>query len=193
MKHLVKKLSTLFIVAVLAVTMLLPATANAQERTIKYKQNLVLSKENTFASNLLFPEKIKSCTSTNKNILNPDMVVLDEKSVAIYTNKAGKTELSFVGKSSKIYTINLTVVKYSNPVSKFKINSKIMHLSLKIFDACFNFIRKAKISIKAKKGWKVVDLHYTFYNYSGKIKTKKFKNNRSVNISKNIQVLLMQP
>ena len=49
MKHLVKKLSTLFIVAVLAVTMLLPATANAQERTIKYKQNLVLSKENTFA------------------------------------------------------------------------------------------------------------------------------------------------
>ena len=98
MKHLVKKLSTLFIVAVLAVTMLLPATANAQERTIKYKQNLVLSKENTFASNLLFPEKIKSCTSTNKNILNPDMVVLDEKSVAIYTNKAGKTELSFVGK-----------------------------------------------------------------------------------------------
>ena len=39
MKHLVKKLSTLFIVAVLAVTMLLPATANAQERTIKYKQN----------------------------------------------------------------------------------------------------------------------------------------------------------
>ena len=124
MKHLVKKLSTLFIVAVLAVTMLLPATANAQERTIKYKQNLVLSKENTFASNLLFPEKIKSCTSTNKNILNPDMVVLDEKSVAIYTNKAGKTELSFVGKSGKIYTINLTVVKYSNPVSKFKINSK---------------------------------------------------------------------
>ena len=52
------------------------------------------------------------------------MVVLDEKSVAIYTNKAGKTELSFVGKSGKIYTINLTVVKYSNPVSKFKINSK---------------------------------------------------------------------
>ncbi len=43
---------------------------------------------------------------------------------------------------------------------------------------------KQKISIKAKKGWKVVDLHYTFYNYSGKIKTKKFKNNRSVNISK---------
>ena len=53
MKHLVKKLSTLFIVAVLAVTMLLPATANAQERTIKYKQNLVLSKENTFALSLI--------------------------------------------------------------------------------------------------------------------------------------------
>lgn len=50
-----------------------------QERTIKYKQNLVLSKENTFASNLLFPEKVKSCTSTNKNILNPDMVALGRK------------------------------------------------------------------------------------------------------------------
>ena len=34
------------------------------------------------------------------------------------------TELSFVGKSGKIYTINITVVKYSNPVSKFKINSR---------------------------------------------------------------------
>ena len=185
MKHLVKKLSTLFIVAVLAVTMLLPATANAQERTIKYKQNLVLSKENTFASNLLFPEKVKSCTSTNKNILNPDMVVLDEKSVAIYTNKAGKTELSFVGKSGKIYTINLTVVKYSNPVSKFKIDSKNYASKFKKSSMpALTSSGKQKISIKAKKGWKVVDLHYTFYNYSGKIKTKKFKNNRSVNISK---------
>ena len=185
MKHLVKKLSTLFIVAVLAVTMLLPATANAQERTIKYKQNLVLSKENTFASNLLFPEKIKSCTSTNKNILNPDMVVLDEKSVAIYTNKAGKTELSFVVKSGKIYTINLTVVKYSNPVSKFKINSKNYASKFKKSSMpALTSSGKQKISLKATKGWKVVDLHYTFYNYSGKIKTKKFKNNRSVNISK---------
>ena len=77
MKHLVKKLSTLFIVAVLAVTMLLPATANAQERTIKYKQNLVISKENKFDRNLLFHAKIKICNSTNKNILNPDMVLLD--------------------------------------------------------------------------------------------------------------------
>ena len=146
MKHLVKKLSTLFIVAVLAVTMLLPATANAQERTIKYKQNLVLSKENTFASNLLFPEK---------------------------------------GKSGKIYTINLTVVKYSNPVSKFKINSKNYASKFKKSSMpALTSSGKQKISIKAKKGWKVVDLHYTFYNYSGKIKTKKFKNNRSVNISK---------
>lgn len=166
MKHLVKKLSTLFIVAVLAVTMLLPATANAQERTIKYKQNLVLSKENTFASNLLFPEKVKSCTSTNKNILNPDMVALGEK-------------------SGKIYTINLTVVKYSNPVSKFKINSKNYASKFKKSSMpALTSSGKQKISIKAKKGWKVVDLHYTFYNYSGKIKTKKFKNNRSVNISK---------
>ena len=54
MKHLVKKLSTLFIVAVLAVTMLLPATANAQERTIKYKQNLVL---NLFSNRNIFYKK----------------------------------------------------------------------------------------------------------------------------------------
>lgn len=113
------------------------------------------------------------------------MVVLDEKSVAIYTNKAGKTELSFVGKSGKIYTINLTVVKYSNPVSKFKINSKNYASKFKKSSMpALTSSGKQKISIKAKKGWKVVDLHYTFYNYSGKIKTKKFKNNRSVNISK---------
>ena len=49
------------------------------------------------------------------------MVALGEKSVAFYTNKAGKTELSFVGKSGKIYTINLTVVKYSNPFKKLRI------------------------------------------------------------------------
>lgn len=47
-----------------------------------------------------------------------------------------------------------------------------------------NSVMREGYTSQAKKGWKVVDLHYTFYNYSGKIKTKKFKNNRSVNISK---------
>ena len=185
MKHFTKKLSTLFIVAVLAITMLLPATANAQERTIKYKQNLVVSKESTYASNLLFPEKIKSCTSTNNKVLNPDMLSLGEKSVAFYTNKPGKTQVTFTGKSGKIYIINLTVVKYTNPVSKFKINSKDYASKFKKSAMPATTLSgKQKVSIKAKKGWKVVDLHYSFYNYSGKIKTKKIKNNSYTNIFK---------
>ena len=45
MKHLVKKLSTLFIVAVLAVTMLLPTTANAATKSaseIQYAENIII-------------------------------------------------------------------------------------------------------------------------------------------------------
>lgn len=186
MKHLVKKLSTLFIVAVLAVTMLLPATANAKERAIKYRSNLVVVKDPMFASFIRFPERITSYTSSNKKFTTTDLLQLDEDQyVTITPYTKASTFLSFVGKSGKIYNMNFKIVNYTNPVSKFKINSKNY---AKKFKKSTEFSKeisgKQKISGKAKRGWKIVGLYYTTYNYSGKYKTKKIKNNHYVNISK---------
>ena len=74
MKHLVKKLSTLFIVAVLAVTMLLPTTANAATKSaseIPYAENIILSCGTGYSTtSIRYPEKIKKITSSNNDILD---------------------------------------------------------------------------------------------------------------------------
>ena len=189
MKHLTKKLSTLFIVAVLAVTMLLPATANAAEQNLKYSANLTLTTEGSY--NIIFPEKIKKATSSNPkvfNLINYEDGYADdfENPKAFVINnlrKPGQTIVTFTGKSGKVYTMNLTVVKYKNPVKKFKIGSKNVASQFKKKNFGWHSIKrtqKQKISIKAKKGWKIVEMDYSDYNLNKPV--KKIKNNKYVTL-----------
>lgn len=139
MKHLVKKLSTLFIVAVLAVTMLLPTTANAATKSaseIPYAENIILSCGTGYSTtSIRYPEKIKKITSSNNDIL--DLKYFDggywsgNLFTFSYIAAKGTVVLTAKGKSGKQYITNLTINKYVNPVKKFKIGSKILHHNLK--------------------------------------------------------------
>lgn len=188
MKNFTKKLSTLFIVAVLAIAMLMPATANAAEENLNYSPNLVLSSKCSY--NIKFPEKIKKATSSNPAVLDltdysdggPDD--MNPKFFQFYTlNGPGQTVINFTGKSGKVYTMNLTVVKYSNPVKKFKIGSKNLASKFKKSNTGWYSIKKTqkqKISIKPQKGWEIVDIDYSDYNLKKPV--KKIKNNKRITL-----------
>lgn len=192
MKHLVKKLSTLFIVAVLAVTMLLPATANAATKSaseIPYAENIILSCGAGYSTtSIRYPEKIKKITSSDNDIL--DLKYFDggywggNLFTFSYIAAKGTVVLTAKGKSGKQYITNLTINKYVNPVKKFKIGSKNLASQFKKSGDGYAKIKKTqkqKISIKTKKGWKVSSITY---DDSRLKKPKKIKNNKSVTIKK---------
>ncbi|MFR2368125.1 MAG: hypothetical protein ACLS8T_10595, partial [Anaerobutyricum sp.] len=184
MKHLVKKLSTLFIVAVLAVTMLLPTTANAATKSaseIPYAENIILSCGTGYSTtSIRYPEKIKKITSSNNDIL--DLKYFDggywsgNLFTFSYIAAKGTVVLTAKGKSGKQYITNLTINKYVNPVKKFKIGSKNLASQFKKSGDGYAKIKKTqkqKISIKTKKGWKVSSITY---DDSRLKKPKKVKN-----------------
>lgn len=192
MKHLVKKLSTLFIVAVLAVTMLLPATANAATKSaseIPYAENIILSCGAGYSTtSIRYPEKIKKITSSDNDIL--DLKYFDggywsrNFFTFSYIAAKGTVVLTAKGKSGKQYITNLTINKYVNPVKKFKIGSKNLASQFKKSGYGYAKIKKTqkqKISIKTKKGWKVSSITY---DDSRLKKPKKVKNNKSITIKK---------
>ena len=171
MKHLVKKLSTLFIVAVLAVTMLLPATANAATKSaseIPYAENIILSCGAGYSTtSIRYPEKIKKITSSDNDIL--DLKYFDggywsgNLFTFSYIAAKGTVVLTAKGKSGKQYITNLTINKYVNPVKKFKIGSKNLASQFRKSGDGYAKIKKTqkqKISIKTKKGWKVSSITY---------------------------------
>ena len=192
MKHLVKKLSTLFIVAVLAVTMLLPTTANAATKSaseIPYAENIILSCGTGYSTtSIRYPEKIKKITSSNNDIL--DLKYFDggywsgNLFTFSYIAAKGTVVLTAKGKSGKQYITNLTINKYVNPVKKFKIGSKNLASQFKKSSDGYAKIKKTqkqKISIKTKKGWKVSSITYDDSRIK---KPKKVKNNKSITIKK---------
>ena len=192
MKHLVKKLSTLFIVTVLAVTMLLPATANAATKSaseIPYAENIILSCGAGYSTtSIRYPEKIKKITSSDNDIL--DLKYFDggywggNLFTFSYIAAKGTVVLTAKGKSGKQYITNLTINKYVNPVKKFKIGSKNLASQFKKSGDGYAKIKKTqkqKISIKTKKGWKVSSITY---DDSRLKKPKKVKNNKSITIKK---------
>ena len=192
MKHLVKKLSTLFIVAVLAVTMLLPTTANAATKSaseIPYAENIILSCGTGYSTtSITYHEKIKKITSSNNDIL--DLKYFDggywggNLFTFSYIAAKGTVVLTAKGKSGKQYITNLTINKYVNPVKKFKIGSKNLASQFKKSGDGYAKIKKTqkqKISIKTKKGWKVSSITY---DDSRLKKPKKVKNNKSITIKK---------
>ena len=192
MKHLTKKLSTLFIVAVLAVTMLLPATANAATKSaseIPYAENIILScGAGYLTTSIRYPEKIKKITSSDNDIL--DLKYFDggywggNFFTFSYIAAKGTVVLTAKGKSGKQYITNLTINKYVNPVKKFKIGSKNLASQFKKSSYGYAKIKKTqkqKISIKTKKGWKVSSITYEDSRLK---KPKKVKNNKSITIKK---------
>lgn len=192
MKHFSKKLSTFFIVAVLTITILLPATANAATKSaseIPYSSNITLSCSKGYSTtSIRYPEKIKKITSSDNNVL--DLKYFDGGYWAgnflsfsrIPTN--GKTILTATGKSGKKYITNLTITKYAKPITKFKIGSSNLTSQFKKGDIASVRIKKTqkrKISIKTKKGWKIRSI--TYEDYRAK-KAKTVKNNKSITIKK---------
>lgn len=191
MKHFTKKLSTLFIVAVLAITML-PATTNAAARSaseIPYAPDIILSCSKDYSTtNIRYPEKIKKIISSDNDIL--DLKYMDGGYWAgnllsfSYIPTNGKVVLTATGKSGKKYITNLTIAKYAKPVKKFKIGSSNLTSQFKKADNASMRIKrtqKQKISIKTKKGWKVRSVTY---EDSRSKKPKKVKNNKSITIKK---------
>lgn len=192
MKNFTKKLSTLFIVAVLAIAMLVPATANAATKSaseIPYAENIILNCSKDYSTACIrYPEKIKKVTSSNNDIL--DLKYFDGGYWAgniltfQYIAKNGNIVLTATGKSGKKYITNLSIRNYQKTVTKFKIGSKNIASQFKKSESGSLRIKKTqkqKISIKAKKGWKVRSITY---EDSRSKAPKKVKNNKSITIKK---------
>lgn len=101
----------------------------------------------------------------------------------------GKTNISFkvkYGNKTKKLSLKVTVKKYENACASFKIGSKDFASKFRkgMFTTVSNPKKSKKISIKAKKGWKLKAIRLNTKN--GKITT--IKNGTAVKLKKYMQI-----
>lgn len=127
-----------------------------------------------------FPKgaKIKNQKSSNKKVLA--VTNARDNYVGLELLKAGKTVVSFdvvyKGKITSLKT-RVTVRKYEWPCSSFKVGNREYASKVKkssFFHQGYKGKKrtKEKVSIKAAKGWKLINIRY----YDSKGKEKKIKN-----------------
>ena len=96
----------------------------------------------------------------------------------------GKTTIT-VKKGSKSYRCKLTVAKYASPVSSIKIgkttiSGKKFNKNAYIYQKYSKYAgKKVAINVKAKKGWKLLELSYGQRNWK---KAKNIKNGSTVRV-----------
>ena len=139
-----------------------------------------------YGSNKPKGAKIINLKSSNPKIVKAK--VQDKVDIYFTRKKAGTTTLSYDlvwneedgTQSTKHFTTKVTLWKYQNPCKTFSFNGK--NFAPKFKKHPFFWKRKlgtkVKISVKPKKGWKLVRLGY----YGG----KKIKNNSVVKLKKGI-------
>lgn len=139
--------------------------------------------------------KIQKLTSSNKKVLtvskeyNKD---IKEHLILLTAKKAGTSTVSFTvkyGKTTQKFKCRVTVKKYSNALSSYKLGGKSItskfakkpEYNLK-FSSYKN--KKLKISVKPKKGWALAGIEY----FNGKT-YKDLKNNASVKITRRYSMI----
>ncbi len=174
MKKTMKRLMSLVLVLTLAAAVLVPATT-AQAADLKYTKNLTvyLTADGWVewtATNSNTSKKLTSFKSSDTSIFEVQYDEAEGKKPSnwLKLNKAGTAKLSFKY-GGKTYTSTVTVKKYTNPVKTFKLtgvssgkdvsskSKKTNNPSLKLKKSSDN----AKLTIKAKSGWKIKSVVFT--------------------------------
>lgn len=101
--------------------------------------------------------------------------------------KEGTTNLTIVA-DKKTYKCKLTVKKYTNPISSIKIGSKTISGSkwnkMDLYNLKYNDfkLKKSKITVKLKSGWKLDNGGYMDYFQKGWMKSERMKNGKTITI-----------
>ena len=116
--------------------------------------------------------KITKVSSSNKKVAAVSVV---DNTVRIKPLKAGTSTIKVTVKTGRIlttFTSNLTVYKWSNPVSSYKIGSKQLKSKFKntnVYNYKLGNKRTLDFNVKAKTGWKITS--FTYYDKNGNSKS----------------------
>ena len=190
MKKVCKKLMTIVMVTVMLLMTATPAFAGSNiglyipknmTMTLYSKQSV---KNNPYAntSYIAYIENAKVSVKSS----NPKVATAKAKSqmLEVVAKKPGKTTIT-VKKGSKSYRCKLTVAKYASPVSSIKIgkttiSGKKFNKNAYIYQKYSKYAgKKVAINVKAKKGWKLLELSYGQRNWK---KAKNIKNGSTVRV-----------
>lgn len=190
MKKVCKKLMTIVMATVMLLMTATPAFAGSNiglyipknmTMTLYSKQSV---KNNPYAntSYIAYIENAKVSVKSS----NPKVATAKAKSqmLEVVAKKPGKTTIT-VKKGSKSYRCKLTVAKYASPVSSIKIgkttiSGKKFNKNAYIYQKYSKYAgKKVAINVKAKKGWKLLELSYGQRNWK---KAKNIKNGSTVRV-----------
>lgn len=116
--------------------------------------------------------KITKVSSSNKKVA---AISVGDNDVRIKPLKAGTSTVKVTvktGRTLTTFTSNLTVYKWSNPVSSYKIGSKQFKNKFKntnVYNYKLGNNRTLDFNVKAKTGWKITS--FTYYDKNGNSKS----------------------
>lgn len=164
--------------------------ADGADVTLKYGKKAVVS-TGIYVGMIDMGSKAKgvkkiTMTSSNKKVAKPinGIASADFPYPHFQCGKAGTTTLKIKIKKksgTKTYKMKLKVVKYKNPVAKFKLSGKNYAKKFKksIYADVQRPNAKDKVAVKAAKGWKIKKIVH-FYVSGDKYIEKKIKNGSKV-------------
>lgn len=124
-----------------------------------------------YINNMPANGKVTNLSISNKKIAT---VKSDAKGIHITPKKAGKATIKFTvkyGSKKKNFTSKLTVYKYENPASSYKLDGKQIKSKFNksvFYDYKLKKNKTVKFDVKAKKGWKITSFRY--YDKTGNSK-----------------------
>ena len=189
MKKAVKRLLVLFLALTFIVTDLAVAPVTAQAAgTLKFHKSIALMKGDEIGHvirNSVRSDKVLELKSSKPSVVSvKKMPFRDDYTITMKAKKTGTSIVSFKvkRKNGKTYSFKskVTVHNYTNPLSVCKFGKKDYKKSFDkktMVPVAKGYPKKAKVSITAKKGYKIDAIYYSEH---GTGKQRKIKNGSTV-------------
>ena len=189
MKKAVKRLLVLFLAFTFIVTDFAVAPVTAQAAgTLKFHKSIALMKGDEIGHvirNTVRSDKVLGLKSSKPSVVSvKKMPFRDDYTITMKAKKAGTSTVSFKvkRKNGKTYSFKskVTVHNYTNPLSVCKFGRKDYKKSFDkktMVPVAKGYPKKAKVSITAKKGYKIDAIYYSEH---GTGKQRKIKNGSTV-------------
>lgn len=189
MKKAVKRLLVLFLALTFIVTDFAVAPVTAQAAgTLKFHKSIALMKGDEIGHvirNSVRSDKVLELKSSKPSVVSvKKMPFRDDYTITMKAKKTGTSIVSFKvkRKNGKTYSFKskVTVHNYTNPLSVCKFGRKDYKKSFDkktMVPVAKGYPKKAKVSITAKKGYKIDAIYYSEH---GTGKQRKIKNGSTV-------------
>ena len=189
MKKAVKRLLVLFLALTFIVTDFAVAPVTAQAAgTLKFHKSIALMKGDEVGHvirNSVRSDKVLELKSSKPSVVSvKKMPFRDDYTITMKAKKTGTSIVSFKvkRKNGKTYSFKskVTVHNYTNPLSVCKFGKKDYKKSFDkktMVPVAKGYPKKAKVSITAKKGYKIDAIYYSEH---GTGKQRKIKNGSTV-------------